>query len=374
MTILLWSLVVWWGLATVVAVLNRLLLPRLSRELPSGPLPTLSVVIPARNEEKGLAHAVEAHCAQDYPGLQVVVVDDASEDRTPDILEELRGRYPNLTVVRGVPPPEGWLGKPNAQREGLEAATGEYVLFVDADVVYAPGVHRRAAGEMARWNLDMLLLLPTLEGSWSERLVLSFLDTFSFYASPTFLCNAPAVKAMVFGAGSGNLVRRDVFEAAGGIGKIRSEVVDDVAMGRMMKSLRGRFRVVLAYGEVRVRMYEGLRAAVEGFTKNLYAAFGFRPLFASFSMALYVAIHLLPPLALAAALLLPGARGLLLPAGLTCGAEAVLNVWGCAWSGQGWWLGLLAPVRALIWAWIMGRSMIRYYRRGVVWRGRTYRP
>jgi chlorobactene glucosyltransferase len=369
---MIWLLVAWWALATLVALLNRQFLPRLSPEPAADPLPSLSVVIPARNEEKGLGRAVEAHCAQDYPGLQVVVVDDGSEDRTPEILSELQGRYPNLTVVSGAPPEAGWLGKPNAQREGLEAATGEYVLFVDADVVYAPGVHRRAVGEMLRRGLDMLLLLPTHEGSWSERLVLSFLDTFSFYGSPTILANVPSMKFAAFGAGSGNLVRREAFEAAGGIGKIRSEVVDDVAMGRMMKALRGRFRVVFAYGDIRVRMYEGFRAAVEGFTKNYYAAFGFRPWFAVPAVGLYVVLHVLPPLALAASLLVPGFRGLLLPAALACGAEAVLNAWGCAWSGQGFWVGLLAPVRALIWGYILVRSMARYYRRGVVWRGRTY--
>lgn len=374
MTILLWLLVAWWAFAFTNAVLNGFLLPRLSKESPGDPLPSLTVVIPARDEETALGRAVGAHCAQDYPGLQVVVVDDGSTDRTPEILRDLQGRYPNLTVVPGTPPQEGWLGKPNAQRAGLAAATGEYVLFVDADVVYAPGVHRRAMGEMMRRGLDMLLLLSTLEGRWSERLVLSFLDTFSFYASPTFLSNVPSLKWAAFGAGSGNLVRRGAFEAAGGIGAIRSEVVDDVAMGRMMKAHRGRFRVVFAYGDVRVRMYEGFCAAVEGFTKNLYAAFGFRPLFASLSMGLYMILHVLPPAALVASVLIPGARPLLLPAALACGAEAVLNLWACAWSGQGWWIGLMAPVRAAIWAHIMARSMARYYRRGVVWRGRTYRP
>jgi cellulose synthase/poly-beta-1,6-N-acetylglucosamine synthase-like glycosyltransferase len=369
---MIWLLVAWWALAALVALLNWLFLPRLSSEETQDPLPTLTVVIPARNEERGLGPAVEAHCAQDYPGLQVVVVDDGSEDRTPEILRDLQARYPNLTVVQGTPPEEGWLGKPNAQRQGLGAATGDYVLFVDADVVYAPGVHRRAVGEVLRRDLDMLLLLSTLEGRWPERVVLSFLDTFSFYVSPTILANVPSLKWAAFGAGSGNLVRREAFEAAGGIGKIRAEVVDDVAMGRMMKALRGRFRVVFARGDIRVRMYEGFRAAVEGFTKNYYAAFGFSPWFAVPAVGLYVVLHVLPPAALAAALLLPGARALLLPAALACGAEAALNAWGCSWSGQGWWIGLMAPIRALVWGYILVRSMGRYYRRGVVWRGRSY--
>ena len=370
---LLWLLVAWWAFAALNAILNALLFPRLSKIAPEDPLPTLSVVIPARNEEKGLGRAVEAHCRQDYPGLQVVVVDDGSTDRTPEILAGLKARFSNLEVVWGAPLAEGWLGKPHAQMQGLRASRGEYVLFVDADVVYKPGVHRRAMGEMLRRDLDMLLLLPTLEGKGLEPLVLSFLDTFSFYVSPSYLANVPRLRWAAFGAGSGNLVKREAFDTAGGIESIRAEVVDDVAMGRMMKALRGRFRVVFAYGEIGVRMYEGFAAAVEGFTKNYFAAFGYRWWFAVPAVGLYVILHVLPPLALAASLLLPDSGSALLPAALACAAEVVLNMWACAWSGQGWWVGLLAPVRACVWAYILVRSMARYHRRGVVWRGRTYK-
>ncbi len=371
-TWMLWAVAAWWGYALVNAALNLALVPQLPQEPGGEPPPTLSVVIPARNEEKRVGEAVAAHCAQDYPGLQVVVVDDGSTDSTPAILEDLAARHPNLVVVRGGELREGWLGKPNAQRQGLERATGEMVLFADADVVYSPGVHRRAVGEMVRRNLDMALLLSRLEGRGLEPVVLSMLDAFAFYASPTWLVNWPRIKGFAFGAGSGNLVRREAFEAAGGMERIRGEVIDDVAMGLMMKAYRGRFRVLLCFGEIRVRMYEGLRGCLEGFTKNYFGFFKYSPLRAGFLQAMDVLIHLAPPLALAASLVLPCAGSLLLPAALGTGAGILLELGACLWAGHPPWVALIYPIRPLVWSHILWRSARRYYSRGLVWRGRTY--
>jgi cellulose synthase/poly-beta-1,6-N-acetylglucosamine synthase-like glycosyltransferase len=368
----LWAVAAWWACALCNAILNLLLVPRLSKDAPSGNLPSLTVVLPARNEEARVGEAVAAHCAQDYPGLQVVVVDDGSTDRTPEILRELSGRFAGLEVVAGTPPPEGWLGKPNAQRRGLEAARGEYVLFADADVIYAPGTLRRAMGEMVRRDLDMLLLLSRLEGRGLEPLVLSMLDAFAFYASPTFLVNRPRLKGFAFGAGSGNLVRRSALEAAGGIEAIRAEVVDDVAMGRRLKALRGRFRVVLAFREIRVRMYTSFRGCIEGFTKNYYAFFGFSPLRAWFLQLGDGAVHSLPAAALAASLVLPALAPLRLPAAMAFGAGLLLNAGACLWSGHPLWVAPLYPFRPWIWAGILWRSMRRYQREGLIWRGRRY--
>lgn len=372
LTISLWTVAAWWAYAVVNAALNLALVPRLPRGEVGGSLPSLSVVIPARNEERRIGEAVAAHCVQDYPGLQVVVVDDGSTDATPAILEELAGRHPNLLVVTGGELREGWLGKPNAQRQGLERATGEMVLFADADVIYTPGVHRRAVGEMLRRNLDMALLLSRLEGRGLEPLVLSMLDAFAFYASPTWLVNARWLKGFAFGAGSGNLVRREAFEAAGGMERIGGEVIDDVAMGLMMKAYRGRFRVLLCFKEIRVRMYEGLAGCVEGFTKNYFGFFKYSPLRAGLLQAMDVAIHLAPPLALGAALLLPWARPLLLPAALATGAGFLLELGACLWAGHPPWVALAYPIRPLVWSHILWRSARRYYSRGLVWRGRTY--
>jgi len=370
--ILLWGVALFWALAAIHAVLNGLLIPRLPREAAKVALPFLSVIVPARNEEKGIGPALEGLCAQDHPNFEVVVVDDGSTDRTPEILEGLARRHSNLRVIGGVEPPTGWLGKPNAQRVGFENARGEVLLFVDADVRYAPGVLRRAASELEARRLDMLLLLSTLEARGLEHVLMSNLDAFTLYVSPAFLANVQALKGFAFGAGSGNLVRRGALQNSGGIEALRGEVVDDVAMGRRIKATGGRFRFVTAFPDVRVRMYDGLASAVEGFTKNYFAFFGFNPLLGAFLEGGNLAVHTLPAALLLLAPFLPLPPVIPALAASAFGAGLVLNSALCLWSGKPLWIAPLYPLRPLLWALILFRSARRYYRKGIVWRGRKY--
>ncbi|MGC8724706.1 MAG: glycosyltransferase, partial [Acidobacteriota bacterium] len=354
--LLLWVIAAWWTLACLMLIANLLLLPKLSRGLSASEWPPLSVIIPARNEAATIERTVAAHCSQDYPRLQVVVVDDGSTDGTGDILACLQRRFACLEVAQGQEPPEGWLGKPNAQRVGLSRATGDLLLFADADVLYDPGVHRRAVAELMSRNLDMLLLLSNLESRGLEPLVMTMLDAFCLYASPSFLHNIPWFRSFAFGAGSGNLVRRDAFEAAGGIDRIRAEVIDDVAMGKMMKRYRGRFRFVTAFDSIRVRMYRGLRGCMEGFTKNYYHFFGRNPLWAAFWQGGDLLVHTLPATLLLASLPLPALAPLRWPAALAVAAGLICNAATCLWSRHPLWAALTFPIRPLLWSWILIKS------------------
>src|SRR3984893_17238015 len=139
-------------------VANLALMPRLSRVEPvRGQAPLLSIVVPARNEERAVEAAVRSLLAQDYPSCEVIVVDDRSTDRTADILRAL-ATDSRLRVVSGVEPPEGWLGKPHALFQGARAARGELLLFVDADVRYRSDAASRAVGELTGRGADFLVL------------------------------------------------------------------------------------------------------------------------------------------------------------------------------------------------------------------------
>jgi len=366
--IALWFSLGLWAFSALWAALNWLLVPPLSEDGAPN-LPSLSVVVPARDEERWIGPAVESHCSQDYPGLQVIVVDDGSADRTPQILTELQGRYPNLEVLRGEPPREGWLGKPNALRQGLQKATGEMVLLADADVRYAQGTHRRAAAEMARGDLDMLVLLPHHEGTWGTELMVMHLDAIFLFGVPSFLYNATWFRAFALGAGAGNVIRRKALDDAGGIEAVKDEVIDDITLGRRVKALRGQLRVVKAFDDIRVQMYGSLREALEGFTKNLYAFIGFSPV----GLGMLVGGVFYHGLPLGALLLAPWVpRALLLPAVSCIAIEIGLEVATCLWSRHRLWLAFLFPVRILLWTALMFKSAWRYHRRGLVWRGRVY--
>lgn len=371
MILLLWFLAGAWILAALFAILNGLLLPKLPRARAVETLPSMTVVIPARDEEEAIGAAVTSHCVQDYPGLSVVVVDDGSTDRTPEILADLASRHPNLMVVHCPEPPPGWLGKTHALHCGLHEATGDLVLFADADVLYAPGAHVRCAALMSANGLDMLALIPRQTGGGMALLMVSLLDAFLLYGMPSFLYNVPKFKKLALGAGAGNLVRREAFLATGGFEALRGQVVDDISLGQRMKALTGRYRLVLARDAVSVRMYGNLRQAVEGFSKNMYAFLGFNPLRALMGLLAGGLLHIVPPALLLAAPWLP--PGVLWPAGIAAGTELLLDAAMCLWAGYPLWFAPLYPVRALLWNVTLVHSAWSYYRRGVVWRGRVYK-
>ncbi|MEJ2366870.1 MAG: glycosyltransferase [Acidobacteriota bacterium] len=373
LTVLAWGIAAWWCLAFVQSLLNHALVPRLETFAGEENPPTLSVVVPARNEEAGVEAALRSHLEQDYPGLEVVVCDDGSTDRTPGILEALSREFARLKIVRGTEPPPGWLGKPNAQAQALSRTSGELVLFADADVRYAPGSHRRLAAFMKRENADMAAVLGLLEGRGLEPLVLSFLDAFTTYAAPSFLINHTQLRFLAVGTGSGNLVRRRALKGAGGLEAVKAEVVDDVALARAIRGAGFRVKVVTAYRNVAVRMYPSFRASIEGFTKNMYSAFRRNPLFALAGSALDILVHVLPAAALPLVLSLsrqPAVLGAPLLVSVSLGV--ICNSFMAAWSRQPWWTALIFPVRTLLWAWIQFRSLLRFRRRGIVWRGRSY--
>ena len=141
-------------------------------------------------------------------------------------------------------------------------------------------------------------------------------------------------------------------------------------MGRMVKALRGRLRVVTAFDSVRIRMYPSFREAMEGFTKNAYAFLGYSPTRAVLGSLAGILIHVLPVAALLCWPILP-AR-VLAPAAMAASLELVLECLARLWSGHTVWLAPLYPLRALLWVAIMARSARRYHAEGLVWRGRTY--
>ncbi len=129
------------AISVALLAVNLWTMPRLSGVRPATQgLPSVSVIIPARNEERSIEAAVRSHLAQRYPDFEVIAVEDRSSDRTGEILARIAREDPRLTVVAGSDPPPGWLGKPHALHLGAREASGAVLLFADADVVY----HRRA--------------------------------------------------------------------------------------------------------------------------------------------------------------------------------------------------------------------------------------
>jgi len=331
--------------------------PRLPRRFP-----LVSIIVPARDEERTIERTVRALLAQTYPALEIIVVNDRSVDRTGEIL----ARYPQVIVVDNEEPPAGWLGKPWALHQGSLRATGELLLFVDADVLYEPDLITSAVAHLEESDVALLALFAHFEarGFW-EHVAMPNLAVFAFAFLPLWLANRVRNPLLAIGGGTGNLVRREAYEAAGGHEALRAAVVDDVGLARLLRREGHHTEVVRADEFARVRMYHGLREIVLGFTKNGFAVLGYSYVTAAFFLIVSVVFHLAP-----FAFALTGSVPALAAVAVITATRLVL------FASLGYRLDNALfghPFMIGTWCFILLRSVwLTGIRRRVHWRGRTY--
>lgn len=231
----------WWAERTYRA------LPHLPRALPAGELPSLSVIVPARNEAHTLPHLLPSLQALHYPGpLEIIVVDDGSSDDTAAIAEAHGTR-----VLRVEHLPAGWAGKPHACHTGAQQAQGDWLLFTDADTLHHPDSAARAVAYALAGELDGLSLFLRQE----SRGLLDQLALTSAYAG---LFAAAAPQRELFN-GQYVLLRRTVYQAAGGFAAVRAEALEDVAFGKHLRSHGYRVPILLGEDAAAVRMFSSNR-------------------------------------------------------------------------------------------------------------------
>ncbi len=332
------------------------------------PLPRLSIVVPALNEEATVEPAMRSLLALDHPELEVIAVDDRSTDRTGEILDRLAADSPMLTVIHVTELPKGWLGKTHALHVGGLRASGEWILFTDADVQFSPDSLRRAMRCIQMRGVDHLVAFPEMDvrGFWETLYVAFFGAMFTLYARPWEASN-PRSNAYI-GVGAFNLVRVGLYRSFGGHAALPMDIADDVKLGKMMKQSGGRQECVTAEGLVRVRWIAGLRGAILGGEKNMFAGVNYNPiLMIRTTIALSIggiwpAIGLFvgPPMSQA------------LCAGTLLAMAATVRNGGFLPVSRLY--GLAYPLGAVIFLYAMLRSMfMAYIRGGVVWRGTLYR-
>jgi len=239
----------------------------------SDAIPSLSIVVPARDEQRSIERCIRSLVAQRGVDAEVIVVDDGSTDATPAILARLALEFPALRVVAGDALPGGWVGKPWACAQGARRARGEWLLFTDADSCheeYASASTLRFARER---HADALSIMTGQElGTLAEAAILpAVLQMIVFAAGMLSEINDPQRPDRALANGQYLLVSRLAYDALGGHTALRGEVVEDIEFARNLKR-DGRFRLIVAEGTqlVRVRMYRSFREIWDGFTKNTY--------------------------------------------------------------------------------------------------------
>jgi len=332
----------------------------------------VSVLVPARNEERGVGACVESLAAQTYPHLEIVAVDDASSDRTPAILADLARRDPRIRVLRVEGPPPGWTGKSFALASGVGVARGRWLCFTDADTVHAPGSIAHALGFAEAHGLALLSLTSRqLTGSLWERVVqpvvFGLLDQWFPLARVSDPTSPVAAANGIF-----ILVARDAYDAVGGHAGVAGEVLEDVALARRVKATGARIAFVDGADLVAARMYTNLPEIRRGWTKNLYRLRGRRPL-AALASLLELGVTLVWPAVGAAAPLLTGPAGVGWIAALALGVVLAAEVPFRAWRGHDARWSPTAPLgAALVAAFLLESAARDWLGLGVRWKDRRY--
>ena len=332
------------------------------------PLPALSIVIPARNEERNLEQALESVLALDYPDLEIIVVNDRSTDGTGAILEKMAEQDPRLTVVTITDLPGGWIGKPYALHVGAQHARGEFILFTDADIVFDPTALRKAMAHVQAHQFDHVTLIPqgTMPGFFLRTLSATF-GIFMFILFKPWKARNPRSRCYM-GVGAFNLIRTSAYQAMGGHEPVALRPDDDLKFGKLVKDHGYRQDVLNGRGMVTVEWYRSVRELIDGLTKNMFAGMEYRVSAVIAATLAALLIHIWPWIGV-------WVTGGWPQAGYAVTIVMMIVSFGVTMGpfGVKFWQGLLLPLTVGLLVYIQCRSAaLALWRGGIVWRGTFY--
>lgn len=310
-----------YGLVVAVAFVRHFLLTGAIRKLrfltPRSPrmegkdLPLVSILVPAKDEAATIERCLRGLLAQDYPRIEILVVDDRSEDETPRIVERIAAETGRVALVRIDALPPGWTGKTHALHQCQKLARGEWLLFVDADTRLLPECLSVVLRDAIDHKVVLESILPALESSsfW-ERVVQPFAGICLMVLFPIGRVNRSSDPMQGFANGQFILIRRSAYDAIGGHEGVRDKFVEDIHLGRNIRRAGLTLRVVMGVDVASVRMYSSLGGLVRGWSRILYSAVDFRPgkLYALLAATLLFSVLPYVVLAACGVLFLSGSR------------------------------------------------------------------
>jgi glycosyltransferase involved in cell wall biosynthesis len=354
--------------------------------LPAGN-PRVSIIVPARNEEDTIALGLKTLLALDYDNYEVIAVNDRSTDRTGEIMDRIRESSHPSQATKGGPPesekktghpqlrvihhrelPPGWLGKTHAMWTAANEASGDWLLFTDADVLFKPDSLRRALAYAETEPADHVVLFPwMIMKTPGERMMIAFFQTMFIFGHRPWKVADPSTDDHM-GVGAFNLIRHRVYDAVGTYAALRMEVLDDMKLGKLVKNAGFAQRNVFGADLISIHWAHGAMGVVNNLTKNFFAILSYqcwRTLLSAFALAF---LNLGPFL------------GLWLAQGWARVPYAIaLASMFAVYVGMSWlspvppYYFFLHPVSASLFVYTLLRSMfLTLWNNGIVWRGTKY--
>lgn len=333
--------------------------------------PSVTVIVPAKDEAEAIDRSLRSLLASDYPGLELVAVDDRSIDATGLLMDRLAGEpiaRDRLRVLHVKNLPDGWLGKPHAMALAVADARTDWLLFTDADVIFAPGMLRRVMSFAVASRADHCVVYPTLIlKGWAEHMLVAFFQSLSaLFGRPWKITDAHARRDYI-GIGAFNLIRRPTYEALGGFSGLRMEVLEDLRLGFEVKHEGYAQRVAFGRNLIRIRWAESARGILHNLTKNMYAAVRFRTALAVAAVLAGTLLCLTPFVAL----LFDGPARWAGVATLACLLLLNIRYWRQTRISPLYLV--LFPLAAVLFLLTLMRScLLALWRGGVLWRGTLY--
>jgi glycosyltransferase involved in cell wall biosynthesis len=349
--------------------------------------PRVSIIVPARNEEDHIEQSLTRLLELDYDNYEVIAVNDRSTDRTGEIMERvsesprpsapLRAGFsqktremghPVLRVIHHRELPAGWLGKTHAMWKAANEATGEWLLFTDADVLFKADSVRRAVAYAEAEKADHVVLFPQMIMKQpGEYMMIAFFQTMFVFGHRPWKVADPKSRDHM-GVGAFNLIRRSVYESVGTYEELRMEVLDDMKLGKVVKNAGFAQRNVFGGDLISIRWANGALGVVNNLTKNFFAVLSFqwpRTLISAFGLAF---LNLTPFLGV---WLAHGWERV--PYAVALGSMFLIYL-GISWrSGVPAYYFLLHPVSTALFVYTLMRSMFHtLWNDGIVWRGTRY--
>jgi len=345
-------------------------------DAPNVDAPSVSICIPARNEAENIAACLRAALATDWPNLEVIIVDDRSDDGTGEIARKMAEQDSRLRVVEGSEPKEGWAGKPWACSRAAKESRGAWILFIDADVQIAPKAVQAAVTIARQRDLALLSFFGTwiVESFWEQVLIPAV--GWLIRGAVDFEKVNVRSHSEAFANGQFILMRRDAYFSIGGHGAVCDQVLEDVRLAEVVKRNGFGVEVRPAPWAFKVRLYRGLLEIINGYTKNLYEGLGRRPS-VGFGAALFLFVCALLPFVLLAIGTVGHffwgweviTKGWLLWLFVICIIQLFFRYKQERFDGRSGRIAWMHPLANVILIWILLRSTMSVR---VQWKGRTF--